>query len=311
MKTYNEHHIGETHMSREGYEIVVVKGSNRPKYVTVNIDRKYSKIVQYSSIVKGHIKNLYHKSVYGHGYIGVGGHKASIKGVLTKKYRTWKGMLNRCYSSDYHIKHPIYEDATVCKEWHNFQVFGEWYDNQRMEDGWQLDKDLLSGGKKVYSPDTCVFIPRELNIFLIRDNGNRDCPTGVDRVGSRYRSQIQCSLSGRRLHLGTYNTIEEADLAYRNKRLINMIAWLRYLDNHLYIERRAYERMKVIYKEYKKERDILERREYERRKAIREEYKKERDILRRRAYKEMKVIYEEYKKKRDILRKRIEHELMD
>jgi len=265
MKLYNEQHIGETHVSNEGYNIVVVKGGDKKGYVMVNIGGRYNKTVSYSQLVKGKVKNLYHKSVFGKGYVGIGKHKVSIKGVLTKKYDTWKGMLKRCYSSDYHIEHPAYKDITVCDEWHNFQVFGEWYDEQYKKDGWRLDKDLLSRGNKVYSPDTCVFMPRELDVFLVRDKRNRDCPTGVKRVGSRYYSQSRWSLSGRLLHLGTYDIIEEADLAYRNNRLANMMFWLKLIDSHTPfdvlsstdIRRRTYEGMKVIYEEYKKERDDL------------------------------------------------------
>jgi len=257
MKIYNEQHIGETHVSKEGYEIVVIKGSGKKGYVIVSIDGRYNKAVLYSSLVDGRIKNLYHKSAYGKGYIGVGEHKVSFKGVLTNKYGAWRGILQRCYDSDLHQKHPTYKDSIVCDEWHNFQVFGDWYDEQYKEEGWQLNKYLLSGGKKIYSPDTCVFIPKELNKFLGRDEGNRDYPTGVSRRGSRYRSQSQCTLSGRLLYIGTYDTIAEADLAYRNKRLANIMFWLESIDNHSYIDRRVYERMKVLYEEYKKERDAL------------------------------------------------------
>jgi len=261
MKVYNERRIGETHVSNEGYKIVVVRGSDRPKHVVVNIDGRYEKTVRYSSLINGKVKNSYHKSIYGKGYIGIDKHKVTSKGVITKKYKTWNGMLERCYSSDFHIKYPTYKDVTVCEDWHNFQVFGDWYDNQYKEDGWQLDKDLLSGDKKVYSPDTCVFIPRELNSFLARqDRGNRDYPVGMYRVGSRYSSQINCLLSGRHLHLGTFGTIEEADLAYRNSRLGNMLFWLKFIDNNPNIDYRVYEGMNVIYEEYKKERDDLRRR---------------------------------------------------
>jgi len=260
IKIYNEHHIGERHVSNEGYEVNVIKGSEKKGHVVVDIDGKYEKTVVYSQLVKGNIKNLYHKSVYGKGYKGIGEHKTSIKGVAIKKYEIWTGLLQRCYSSDLHQKYPTYKGVTVCDEWHNYQVFGDWYDKQYKEEDWQLDKDLLSGNEKIYSPDTCVFIPRGLNSFLIRDEGNRDYPVGVQRRGSRYYSQSMCSLSGRHLHLGTFDTIEEADLAYRNKRLANMMFWLKLIDNNPNIDYRVYKGMKVIYEEYKKERDDLRER---------------------------------------------------
>jgi len=257
MKIYNEHHIGETHMSNEGYEVVVVKGSDKPNYVIVNIDGKYNKTVQYSHLINGKIKNLYHKSVYGKGYIGIGKHKVSLEGVLTKKYKTWKKMLERCYSSDYHIKHPAYKDVTVCDEWHSYQVFGGWYDEQYKKDGWQLDKDLLGRDEKIYSPDTCVFIPRGLNSFLGRGKGNKDHPIGVYREGSRYYSRGYFSLPGINLYLESYDTIAEVDLAHRNNRLASIAFWLKLIDNDPNIDHRVYEGLKVIYEEYKKKRDAL------------------------------------------------------
>jgi len=257
MKKYNEQHIGETHVSNEGYEVKVISGSDKPGHVVVNIDGMSEKTIKYSKLVKGKVKNPYHKSVFGKGYIGIGKHKVTIKGVTTNKYSTWSGMLKRCYSSDFHIKYPIYKDETVCDEWHNFQVFGEWYDKQYKEDDWHLDKVLLGGSKKIYSPDTCVFIPIELDLLLNRDTENKDYAVGVYCEGSGYRSRSYCSISGRLSHLGIFNTIEEAELAYRNNRLANMMFWLGSLYNYQRIGHRAYEGLKIIYEEYKKERDIL------------------------------------------------------
>jgi len=77
-------------------------------------------------------------------------------------------MLQRCYDSDYYLRCPTYKDVTVCIDWHDFQVFGDWYDEQYKEDGWRLDKDLLGVDEEIYSPETCVFIPKELNNLFIR-----------------------------------------------------------------------------------------------------------------------------------------------
>jgi len=260
MKMYNEERIGETHVSNEGYEIKVINGSDKKDYVVVNIDGKYDKTVKYSHLVNSNIKNRYHKSVYGHGYIGIGKHRVTSKGVNTKKYDTWSEILQRCYSSDLHIEYPTFRDTTVCDEWHDFQNFGDWYDNQYKEDDWQLDKDLISRGKKIYSPETCVFVPMRLNLFLVRDKGDREYPAGVFRKGSKYRSRSYCLLSGRQLNLGVFDTIAEADLAYRNKRLAEMMVWLRRINNNLNIDYRVFDGMIVIYEEYKKEIDDLKKR---------------------------------------------------
>lgn len=55
----------------------------------------------------------------------------------------------------------------------NFQVFAEWCQSQvgyccTDEKGkiYQLDKDILCKGNKVYSPDVCVFVPQAVNCLL-------------------------------------------------------------------------------------------------------------------------------------------------
>lgn len=62
-----------------------------------------------------------------------------------------------------------YADVVVSLEFLNFQKFATWYYRQPgcMEKGWHLDKDLLSmPGKRIYSPDTCCFLPSEINNAL-------------------------------------------------------------------------------------------------------------------------------------------------
>lgn len=34
-------------------------------------------------------------------------------------------------------------------------------------EGWHLDKDILLKGNKVYSPETCAFVPAKINSLLI------------------------------------------------------------------------------------------------------------------------------------------------
>ncbi|WP_423172691.1 hypothetical protein, partial [Stenotrophomonas sp. CASM112] len=39
--------------------------------------------------------------------------------------------------------------------------------------GFELDKDLLIKGNKVYSENTCIFIPAEINLLLIKREASR------------------------------------------------------------------------------------------------------------------------------------------
>ena len=111
----------------------------------------------------GSVKDNNYISVLGVGYLGVGEHRAKIKGAMTEKYTAWVNMLRRCYLDE----HPTYKDCTVCVEWHDFQVFAEWYENNYPVDGkkYAIDKDIKIDGNKIYSPDFCIFVSqRENNI---------------------------------------------------------------------------------------------------------------------------------------------------
>lgn len=113
----------------------------------------------------GQVKDRLNPSVHGVGFIGVGEFKTAKNGNRTKAYATWKQMLQRCYSEKYHARQPTYESCEVCYEWKNYQIFCAWfYENYPAEDGrWQLDKDIINEGNKIYSPDNCKFVTAREN----------------------------------------------------------------------------------------------------------------------------------------------------
>lgn len=131
-----------------------------------------------------------------------------------KCWRAWKAMLNRCYDGEYHKTRPRYILCSVCNEWHNLSVFKEWFDEHYIE-GWHLDKDILIKGNKIYSPETCCFVPQDINTLFIKRNASRgNLPIGVTNNGSKYISQL--SKYGTMVRGKTVNTIQEAFLEYKN-----------------------------------------------------------------------------------------------
>lgn len=142
--------------------------------------------------------------------------------VACPAYRTWKNMLDRCYSDKARLEYPTYTGCTVAPEWHSFMHFRSWW-LQHYKDEFQLDKDLLLTGNKVYSADTCIFVPQWLNLFTIARDATRGLlPLGVSlRCINRTKPYLaKCSDgTGTQVHLGLYATPEEAHQAWLSYKL--------------------------------------------------------------------------------------------
>lgn len=147
-------------------------------------------------------------------------------------YDCWTSMLDRCLSDKRKAKFHTYKDATCCKEWLLFSNFKSWMEQQDWE-GKYLDKDLLVYQNKIYSPETCVFVPFEINNFLLTSKSSRgDLPLGVTRVSKihgKYTPTKQYAAScghtftknNKRtsVRLGQYLTVKEAHFAWKTEKL--------------------------------------------------------------------------------------------
>lgn len=173
------------------------------------------------------MKHPYDKSVYGVGYIGEGRYKARDNLCKqTIQYYYWSHMMTRCYNEKYLKTGPTYEKCEVCKEWHNFQNFAKWFDENYYDIGdgrIQLDKDILIKRNKIYSPETCVFVPNRINtLFVKRQNYRGKYPIGVSYYKrGKINFLSQCYIFDREQNksthknLGYFNTPEEAFYAYK------------------------------------------------------------------------------------------------
>jgi hypothetical protein len=121
-------------------------------------------------------------------------------------------MLQRCYDNKLHKRHPSYRDCEVCEEWLNFQNFAKWFNENNIE-GCQLDKDLLIKDNKLYSPETCCFIPQEINLSLIKPMSKRELPLGVYRHSNKFVTHIKYNKISK--YIDIFSTIEEAANCYR------------------------------------------------------------------------------------------------
>ena len=206
--------IGEKYTNYQNCEVVIVDYINCEN-CSVLFDNKFLVTnLQYGHIKRGRVKNPYWPSVFGVGYIGQGEHELSVDKKHTKVYNTWNSFLERSYDEKYHMKYPTYKDVISCEEWHNFQNFAKWFEenyNPETMEGWQLDKDILIKGNKIYSPETCCFVPQEINSLFSRKQNS--LVTGVNKVRNKYRAKIQ--KNGKLKCLGYFDTIEEAFQAYK------------------------------------------------------------------------------------------------
>ena len=161
------------------------------------------------------------KLVYGK---GVKGNSAiSLNGRHIKAYATWRNMLMRCYNSACHKLRPTYIGCSVSNEWLYFPTFKEWFDANYVE-GWHLDKDLLLNGNKIYSPDTCIFAPRQINL-LFTDNGRSrgEYPIGVCFNKNTGKFMAHVSIDGKEQHIGYFDDPNEAYEAYLIAKKSNVI----------------------------------------------------------------------------------------
>ena len=207
---------------------------------------------QYDNFRKGTLKCPYERRTYNIGYLGEGKYKTRVNNRKTEYYEEWIGMLRRCYNNNQRDrnKRPKYDGWTVCEEWHNFQNFAEWYEEnyyEIKEEKMCLDKDILVKGNKIYSPQTCVFVPNRINVLFTKSDKIRgDFPIGVtyhkrDKVFESKMCYMDKNKIKHSCYLGRYNTSEEAFESYKKAKenYIKQVA-----DEYkLYIPKELYDAM--------------------------------------------------------------------
>ena len=135
-------------------------------------------------------------------------------------YQSWKDMLERCYSDNFHSRSPTYKECSVHEKWHVFSNFKSWMEKCDWH-GMCLDKDLLFPGNKVYGPSTCIFISNALNNFL----GDCRKARGKYKIGvswhkrtSSFRADCMNPFSGRKESLGHFTCEDAAHEAWRRRK---------------------------------------------------------------------------------------------
>ena len=185
--------------------------------VIVKFDSGYVTKAQRSCILNGKVRDKLFRSVYGVGYHGVGEYDWASHKVA---YQTWVDVLKRVHVEK--KSRTSYLDVSVCDEWHNFQNFAKWFYEQDLsetKDGngkrYDLDKDILVKGSKMYSPETCCFVHSEINCLFIRNKRFRgNLPIGVTKSGKRFAARLSKGFDNR-VFLESFKTETEAYLSYK------------------------------------------------------------------------------------------------
>ena len=210
--------VGKVCKSLNSGDFKILKYNDARNVEIQFLNTGYRKVAEMKEVRNGGIKDLYAPSVYGVGVLGTK-YPSKINGVLTKEYDLWRSMLKRCYSDAYKKKNPTYIDCEVSNKFKSYEYFYEWCHSQIGfgNEGWQLDKDLLVKGNKIYSENTCVFIPKEINSLLVKREALRGKHLiGVywDKTNKAFKARV-CKNKGGSEHLGLFNTELEAFNAYK------------------------------------------------------------------------------------------------
>lgn len=118
------------------------------------------------------------------------------KSIPTKEYNYWASAKQRT-KTPYKLKFPSYDLVEFDETIQDYNSFVEWCRSQVGFDqqGYVMDKDLIGivSGNRNYGTTTCVFIPAEINSFLVCKNRAVKYYTGVSFQQECQKYIVSCS----------------------------------------------------------------------------------------------------------------------
>ena len=235
---------GKIFDSNNSGKLVVTEYRNSKNVIVEFLQTGYVTKCDLDKILQGKLKDKLAPSVYGVGVVGVQSIRSD--GKIVREYSVWSNMLKRCYDKCTLKIQPSYEGCNVSNNFTYFELFKVWYDEQVGSDSvdsygksFCLDKDILVKGNKIYSEETCCFVPQEINSLILNHAAGRgDYQIGVSehKANGKYVSNI--NIYGKNLYLGSYKTPEEAFNVYKREkeRYIKEVAkkWKGKIDEKVY-----------------------------------------------------------------------------
>ena len=210
--------VGKVCKSLNSGDFKILKYNDKENVEIQFLNTGFKMVARFTNIKSGSIKDPYVPLVYGVGVSGIK-YPSKLNGRNTKEYDLWHSMLERCYSDTYKKKYPTYEDCKCSDNFKYYEYFYEWCHNQigfGVSD-FELDKDLLVKGNKIYSENICVFIPAEINSLLVKCTASR----GEHLIGVHWSNTNKAFVAqvrknkGKREWLGCFKTELEAFKAYK------------------------------------------------------------------------------------------------
>lgn len=233
-------YIGMKGINKDGCLMKIIEYNSANDVVVEFQDQYKQKVHTHLCRFKsGDVKNPYSISVYGIGILGAKYSTIDGNGNTLKEYSAWKEMMSRCYSKSYEGKRERYKDVLICEEWLLYENFYEWLHSQENFDkwlngnGWEVDKDILIKGNKVYSPKACCLVPGYINVLFTKRNKLRgEFPIGVTKSKNSFRARCNNPITKKQEYLGSYSSEVDAFKAYKKRKetIIKLIAEKEYKE---------------------------------------------------------------------------------
>jgi hypothetical protein len=222
-KTPSDMITGTVFNSNKSGRFVIINYINGHNVEVEFIDTGYKFVTGSQAVRKGNVKDPMAKVSHGVACFGAGEHKASVGGKTTIAYNKWNNMLVRCYDEEYLANKPTYRGCSVCNDWLNFQNFADWFYYNYPDDGdiHCMDKDFKVIGNKVYSPETCMFVPNLINCFLTDNGASRgEYMIGVTypKDSNKYKAYCSNPFTGGRGYIGYSETEQGAHMLWRKRK---------------------------------------------------------------------------------------------
>lgn len=128
----------------------------------------------------------------------------------TRLYRIWSLMLDRC-TNDNSDSYKWYggRGIMVCEYWRTYECFAEWAKSNGYNEHLEIDRVDVDGN---YDPGNCRWVSSSTQAYNKRQyENNTSGRTGVILTRGKWCARI--SVSGKRIYLGEFVTIEEAIVA--------------------------------------------------------------------------------------------------